>query len=239
MSELGHKPFHLPANEIADDESSNNLETSINPEFLTVDQAARLIYFSFYFSQGKPRLQHGILRWLHLSYPEYNCDNIDQEQLVDVVLKSIKKTVPEKGTGPSNSNATHIGVETDISLELLRYTNLFFDYLRGEGALNILGLSELRSTIATQMINQDYHWLISKSGRPRHKQGERKGPMHDPFLSHICYYALQGKSTGVPEYDQLMKEVATVIRQEFSQNNMLLAVIDRYNRLHQASVSVH
>ncbi|TSC64971.1 MAG: hypothetical protein CEO22_643 [Candidatus Berkelbacteria bacterium Gr01-1014_85] len=217
------------------------IETTVEEEAqLSTEHAAKLLYFSFYFSQGLPALQVEIFQWLHQRYPSYRGDTLNKAQLLETLLRSVEKTVPEKATGPDGANATHAGIDRHKVLsEIESYSVRLLGCLNGEQVHSLLDYGQLTTSIATKMIRRDYHYLVERGSRPRFKQGDRNGPMHDPFLSHVCYYALMGRPTGVPEYDHLMQAVATIIRRDFSQDNQLIAVIARFNRLHHASVSVH
>lgn len=87
------------------------------------------------------------------------------------------------------------------------------------------------AAVAEGIIGRDMLFLVESEGRPRTGTEERKSDLADPFLSHICEYGIKGKTTGLPEYDQLFAEIMGYLKKQV-EPDLLKQVIQAYNKKH-------
>ncbi len=59
--------------------------------------------------------------------------------------------------------------------------------------------------IVKEIIHADYGYIVVKDGRDRSPEGN--SPSYDKYLSHLCFYGLEGNKTGFREFDVLFQEI--------------------------------
>ncbi len=64
--------------------------------------------------------------------------------------------------------------------------------------------------IARYVTQMDKDWLLKPDGRPRRKESPTPASdFHDPWLSHICHFGINGQSTRHLLFDQMFTEIRT------------------------------
>ncbi len=63
--------------------------------------------------------------------------------------------------------------------------------------------------IVKEIIHADYGYIVVKDGRDRSPEGN--SPSYDKYLSHLCFYGLEGNKTGFREFDVLFQEIKSEI----------------------------
>jgi hypothetical protein len=186
-------------------ESEASKEESKKPSYLEVKTGGRLLYDSFRFSQGNQNTQQMIFEWLHVNFPRYRirmkdfegiafAGGVPGEKLIanEMHTQEAYESWPNKKKVPIN--------EENFSYEIYRQLTNFKRSLEGLGPspANDFILHELLFGI----IDSDYKFVIEEKGRPGKK---------DKFLSFLCAYILQAKSTGTKEYDLMFSQLREMI----------------------------
>ena len=211
---------------------------------LDSEHATRLLFKSFYFSQGGTPLQEAIFSWLHTRYPEYRIT----DQMKDLIEKSILPRVravvsanPEDTKGAilhpvPEFQGIRSNLESEIRTQLDSMQEIF------ERPVERYAYDPLH-VVTQNLINRDARYLIRKGSRPRGGTKNMKAPEGDPFLSHLCHYGLNGQPTGVAEYDRMFQEIDSFVREGIRSGvwkrgegwTELFAVVDKYNETHPDS----
>ncbi len=161
----------------------------------TDEEAARLLFLSFKFSQGDMNTQTKIFAWLKVNYPERTLpENIEgiKTKSTEVIKKFFnhpKKLHTSMGDNEADLDQTvNVGVVAELGAwqavqkqEVIKETN-----------------AELVKLILENTIASDYKFLVSKNdvNPTRSMKGER----------HLVDYVLNLKPTGAPEFDELFRQ---------------------------------
>lgn len=176
------------------------------PKPLTAEYAARLFFWSFRISQGNQELQEEIFVYLHHLRPHWRIDDPIKEE-----FKRIAEAQVTKFLNTTKGEATlHMVFDNPVSETLndgLFMWHLMIGILNEEDEPANVKLSDITDGI----LDKDLQYLIER-GRPRSTSEETPAipsslPSRDPFLSHFYYYGLEQHRTGLPEYDQLFRDV--------------------------------
>jgi hypothetical protein len=185
---------------------------------LTVENAAKLLFFSFRFSQGYPALQEYIIQWLSARFPDYRIDSIFKEvedKLIEMIRKFSLKTPSvhqkEVHTSEGRKKVSDPNVLDNEVGNVMNWAKVYFAP-QIDGNTNIYGVERhgikvLLAQITSAIIERDYLFLVEDGGRGRPRE---KGK----FESHFISYVLNQKPTGCAEYDQMFKEAGVFIKQE-------------------------
>ena len=175
-------------------------ETVSTQEELTPEKARSIVHWSFFFSQGDLDSQINILRFVQELHPNWDLSNALSPEAVENLKKPITKTI----TNP-NLHRELKEVETN---GLSGTSDKIREGLKAEPQPS---KDTLLRQITEGLIKHDWEYLCHVNGRPRKTEGDPKNFFQDPYLSQTCYFALEGNSTPVPEYDQMMLGVKKVI----------------------------
>lgn len=172
---------------------------------------------SFQFSQGNNSLQRFLFHFLHASYPDFR---LSGEEAVALL---------EQCTGESGSlfavvkrPERHTVLSTDDPVERVDAEARFvltdlLDVVAGP----VVPLAEIVPVLAKRILEKDMEYLQRPGGRRRHPVPQSTdapakprayNPHTDPWLSHTCYYALEGHPTGSSLYDALFAQVGAYWR---------------------------
>lgn len=205
----------------------------------TAAYLTNVFFNTFYFSQGFPQLQREITGAIHTNHPEWQISVEAATQILNAVTSRIHGFLTHAENAPhqrENSTVVHPDLgEKKIEVET---TDRFTEF---KGILN--GDYDTRSprygsipAIAKAMIQQDFAFLSRENGRTR-KNIPTKSPQTDPWLSHMCYYVLEGNSTGIVEFDEVFAAVRefmlTSSNRLFAGNYELDAQYDKVLQIYQ------
>lgn len=151
-----------------------DLEVSQSSQ-LTLEKAKKLFVLSFRFSQGGSDLQMDIFAYLHRVHPEWRLSKEFKEQLSAAVKIPIYHPKLD----------VFSDVDEAIEYQTIEMQSCFDNIDQEEGPI-------LLKRIAYGIAEKDFSYLCDiGNGRPRNSSAQsKKHPALDPFLSHICYYAL-------------------------------------------------
>lgn len=197
---------------------------------------------SFQFSQGNNSLQRFLFHFLHASYPEFRLSGEEAVALFaqctgeNGSLFAVVKR-PERHTVLSADDPVE-RVDSEARVVL---TDLV-DVLAGP----VVPLTQIVPVVAKRILEKDKEYLQRPGGRRRHSVLQSTdaparlsayNPHTDPWLSHTCYYALEGHPTGSPLYDALFAQVGAYWRdlpENHSLHEQLLAVQSLSQQRHAA-----
>lgn len=200
-------------------------EPESSEQALTPEKALKLFFNSFRFSQGSNKALEGMFLYLHLSNPSWRITPEIREHLrvrgPEVFEKFLVREEDKSLHKPFYPKELPLReIRDSIRSEILSELHLFEGSFSTEPTPHVpegIGRNALAVLITKQLIEQDLRFLSLPGGRPR-GAALAENPAttsQDPYLSHICYYALQGHSTGIPEYDMLFSDIRDVIQRSF------------------------
>jgi hypothetical protein len=159
----------------------------------------KLFLASFDHSQGADAAQTLIAQYLHLTFPTLFLTTEGVKELVTMSHQAANQIISS-----SQRHKYLTDARPQLEMEAKNFWNVFN-----------LGEQPPREQIIRQLtialICRD--WLY-KDGRPRAAEEAPVpyDPRKDSYLSFLCYYALQGHTTGIPEYNQMYQDVALFLR---------------------------
>ncbi len=181
-------------------------ETNLDiKNILTPDYAARFAYHSFRHSQGNQWLQKQIVSYAHAIRPSWEVQQSDIPKIstaLNTLLPSFEK-MKQQGLHVSTEATSYYGTSraTDRILGLMEHC------LKGESEPKESELKgEIINDISKAIINQDHHFLIQKYGRNKIPP-DINSPSRDDWLSHVVHFGLNGKPTGLKEFDEMYRDV--------------------------------
>ncbi len=155
----------------------------------------KLFLASFDHSQGADAAQTLIARYLHITYPALS---LSAEGVAELVASSHKAAQQVIATPQRHKPLND--ARPQLEMEAKNFWSVF--HLDEQASRE-----QIIRQLTVALICRD--WLY-KDGRPRAEQGVPApyDPRKDSYLSFLCYYALQGHTTGIPEYNQMYKDIA-------------------------------
>lgn len=178
-------------------------------EALTLQQAEKLFFLSFRFSQGYGSLHGSIFDYLHFLHPDWNITEEFRHQLIEAANKHFSNFLHNKTISMHKKISNGYKDALEDAAE-----NMQKRFNQQNDATPIL--PEMTSFVGW-VVNRDYKYLVEpnreslryKLGRPRENNPKpaRYNPLTDPFLSHICWYGIEGNPTGAWEYDWMFANI--------------------------------
>ncbi|MBP7832835.1 MAG: hypothetical protein KA035_03630 [Candidatus Levybacteria bacterium] len=211
----------------------------VNPSY-----AARLLFQTFKFSQGDQKLQTSLFAYIHALHPtwkftqdDFNKTYTQSQSLVnDYFLAQTKRGIVLHDLGHKKLN------HEDMTTRMVATFSNQFESKTPEKETVV-------KNIVKEMIHSDYGYIVERDGRDRSPEGD--SPSYDKYLSHLCFYGLEGNKTGFREFDVLFQEIKseilnpektsewfteTIIDEEenesLSLNGMINSVVLKYNATH-------
>lgn len=208
-------------------------------EVLTVEKAEKLLFLSFRFSQGDPQLQMYFFSWLQRMHPDWKIDEPMQAAINKHAKPHFEKFLQSKEIKPNPLHKKITEVETPLELETNQMRVIFNQDINKllsqerEMLEYVTSYNVLIKRIAQEIAARDKAYLLSQGGRER-PLNVRPTVANDSWLSHLCYYALAGHSTGSEEYDQLFREIKNHVDGELTteRGEKFIEVIKAYNEKH-------
>ena len=181
--------------------SKASLDKNAEEDVLALPRAADLFFLSYRFSQGIPKLQENIWKYLALEHPSWKMS----QELIDNLKREVSPRI-EKFVAGSKDTRAHLEqtsqlIKQSIGAEIDNMAAVF------NGEEEIENKEALLLKICKDVVDRDHNWLVvhDAEGRPRSSKSS-SNPIVDPFLSHFCYYGLEEKKTGAEEYDKMFQE---------------------------------
>ena len=215
---------------------------------LTAEYAAKLLFHSFRFSQGSPGTQRLLFQFIHELHPDWRI-NVDMNEAVLARANNLVNNYMFK-KGGSNRRSVHAlktgfqdGQNKNISKSDTRESiqdmlTIMADNLESYIPKDEDNIPKLAHAIMLDIAESDGDYLLRDSNRRPHvlaSDGNKKSPFTDPWFSFICFYALEGNTTGISEFDELFAEISKVIRSAKAgdpSNNLIRHIIDIYAKRH-------
>lgn len=207
-----------------------------NVEKLTPRYASLVFFNSFRHSQGVPTMQRNIFNYVHIIRPKWEITLEDKPKILEVsqnmILSFLYGTHGRK-EGVSlhvSSKGTHKDrVNIEIAHELAEMEEQFNYYNEKSDPEK---KRELIKKIADVIIDKDLEFLSKEQGRNKIPHNSRK-PFMDSWLSYIVHFGLNGNSTGVPELDEMYKDIrAFITRPGVEKSQELTEVLKIYRKKH-------
>jgi hypothetical protein len=216
---------------------------------LTVDYAKSLDFFSFWFSQGNGDLHRNIFRSIQIQHPSWKVDRPFRHQVYRAAQKAITTyAFPNEEDFPDGDIPLRHTQTGKYGLKMGKGSY----YVNGHHALELwemvsteadLDEGKIVKELAKGIIDADYKFLIEKGGRERSDPNPTidYDPFMDPYLSHICYYAIEGQNAYLPEFRTMIGSVNSYLHSqealddEVIDQSKLKAVINKYVETHPSN----
>jgi hypothetical protein len=199
--------------------------------FFTKEKAKKLLFLSFRFSQGSSPLQQLLFLWLHQRYPEWRIDEETAKQIEKESSHVFKKFLNGNNSPIHHTSATNEDIEDSLRVQI----NYMRDILEGKTLEEIMEetIKNPIPDITYKIIYRDnlYYDRGGRPGRRGTSEDNSPTPLEDKYLSHFCYYGLQGHPTGSKEFDQLFKEVRDYAITVVQEENMNIDLFDAINQV--------
>ncbi len=205
---------------------------------LSIQYATKLLFSSFRFSQGYPDLQDLFFQYIHQLHPEWKIDETFAAELFEsskkVLINFLNPGEQDSSTTLTKKISLHnpdpdtempFSVETIENDTQMEIKNMMA-YFNGETPdteedtdkqLEPNVPSQVLSKIAVYLIERDEQFATGYSERIRKNMEtdgtERYSPYKDPHLSYLCYFGLEGHSTGIAEYDHMFRSLREYLLQ--------------------------
>jgi hypothetical protein len=208
MPEMFHEPPSEPRHTSPEHEAK---------EFLTVEHVSKLLFKSFYFTQGDEASQVSLMGWLHAAYPAYAISEEVKPKLAELFTEQAGKIIY-----PKSGAITHPEVpENYFKAEVARSVERIYEILNGTSQGYIVGKSrDDMHDIAIEGIPKD-EFVLDVFNRVIFQEnlfleyGNPRNPYDTGFFqSLMCEYCLLGRPTGLPEYDEFFKEAREMVYRE-------------------------
>lgn len=194
-----------------DSEGEIDMGPESSHEPLSAERASNLLFLSFKFSQGRTEIQKLLFQWLKANHPEWRIDDQLAEKVSKLATVMAEKVIKPIDDFADVADATqpgryHGGMRADAVEDAIK------DQLGEMGSVfenkEPLEKDRLISDLTEKIVSRDLELVSRPKGRPRRWTSlEQRRPATDPFLSHFCYYALEGHRTGDTLYDELFREI--------------------------------
>ncbi|MES2315357.1 MAG: hypothetical protein V4486_01325 [Patescibacteria group bacterium] len=170
-------------------------------KYLTPEEAAKLLFLTFRFSQGDEKLQRNIMLWIHDVFPKYRIRNETHGQLDDLATNMATKYIFKSPT-PRHVPNINDGVkgfqEKDIREQITVWSTSFESILDGDNN-DYLRTNEILDNITYSLLLRDHKYLVERGGRPNQNK-----KMESQVISH----ALNHRPTGSPEFDLMFSKIS-------------------------------
>lgn len=185
---------------------------------LSAVYAARLLFISFRFSQGQLNIQRDIFHYLSEIRPSWRITNDFRREIKAAVEGPIRKFLGHDVDEKTDINIpiNHTGdivfpaIEEQINKQLQKMQRAF-----NKPSRQSLPIPKSIPRITRGIIEIDHMYFASfPNGRERRlKDVSMHNSYSDPYLSHFCYFGLEGHSTGMSEYDQMFGDMKNFYKQ--------------------------
>jgi len=177
-------------------------ENIVNDE-LTVEKATQLLFLSFRFSQGEPKLQFNIFVFLHHLRPDWKISRSMKKEIFDAAQPILHRFLAPKEIDEQNISNTALHTTVSLtSLDNSHEATLFSELVDMKIAFDDPVAENPIEAIAESMIERDLYYLSERKGRPHTKQS---------YLSQVFYYGIDQHPTGAEEYDEMFRQVVDEI----------------------------
>lgn len=170
----------------------------------TPDQAylMRVLFESFRHGQGSLEVQLQMFRNVASKHADWHL--IDEQKSLLEKSFSVRMT---KFFQPKENPRLHRKVRGYIATveEVIEQLQIRFNEDRNSTVFNI-------NTFAGHLVGRDHFFTVQNKRRPRKsKKINERNPILDPYLSYVCYFGIEGNTTGIAEFDDLYSEVKEAI----------------------------
>lgn len=215
---------------------SAEVALSTNPESvekLTPRYASLVFFNSFRHSQGVLTMQRDIFSYVHIIRPKWKITLEDKPKILEISQNMIhsflygthgrKEGVSLHGSYPQKDRAN-----TEMVHQLADMEEKFNDKEKSDPEKK----RELIKKIADVITEKDLEFLSQEQGRNKIPHNSRR-PLMDSWLSYIVHFALNKNSTGVPELDEMYKDIrAFITRPSAEINQNLTEILKIYRKKH-------
>lgn len=177
-------------------------ERSLPSETLSIDKATTLFMGAISHAQSCTVLFQKIFEYIHASHPEYQLvSRFDtfNIQLAERTHPLIYENLPPEEYGDP-------WIESGLDFQ----TQIMWRELNKRPPLPVRTKDVIVSDLAAAMIYEDWNYLENR----RHAKQPALAlnyTIRESVTSYVCHFGLEGHSTGISEFDQMYKEVATYI----------------------------
>lgn len=204
-----------------------------NAEKLTPRYASLVLFNSFRHSQGMPVLQRDIFSYIHIIRPTWKITREDKPKILEISQKMILSFLfgthgRKEGVTLHNSYPYKDRANTEIVYALADMEDQFSYEAKSDPEKK----RELVKKIADATTGKDLEFLSKENARNKIPNNSRR-PFMDSWLSFIVHFGLNKNSTGVPELDEMYKDIREFITRpgaEISQE--LTEVLQFYRKKH-------
>lgn len=208
---------------------------------LNAEEGAKILTKSFELGQGYPMQQRLVLNLAADLRPTWVVTPETIADIREVTLRKVftflkphsQEELPEENRRLVHKHKEDNDIVGELNDRLADFEKTFSPQRkRREKTRSIL---ELRDT----MVTQDLTYLKSMEGRPRHNVNPDT-PKGDPRFSYICYYALQGNTTGSELWDEffqvihedILRTIETHYPTHLDMAVRIFELVSAYNKTH-------
>ncbi len=190
----------------------------------TAEHFARLLYYSFKFSQGDPDTQDIIFEYLHATNPGYSIKNGQHYTIISILFKKTKALIL--------GSSEHIKTRQDNS-SVLKEQNIFAEVkLRLSNLRKALikkvfeaDLEKIIENLFNHIITLDYNFLNTSEGRHKVK---------DKWYSYFVHHVLLSKISGMEEYDRMFADIKERYKEYIRINGQLKKMFMKLIGIHNS-----
>ena len=177
---------------------------------LTSVYVARLIFYSFYFSQGSAKLQRIMFHYISLAFPTYSVQQDQREEIRAQLLRMTIAYIDEPGKSTEGAHRhSHQDIKT-IEDTCVDWTDIAIGFFLKTRKPSSRRGKALIANICYLAITRDHKFIVQLAGRSR-KTSCLTHAIYDPLLSQVCHYGLRGNRTGSCEFDLIYNRIANRI----------------------------
>lgn len=213
-------------------------ETTQKPGELSCQKAAKILFLSFKYSQGSPSIQHKFFCYFAKQNCDWRINDSDKTLIAELTMKRIGSFLKPKklDMGDGRVRRFHKSLDrSDIDSGLSEEITNFVEFFNKRPVTEPPSIESISYDIAYR----DYS-LTVQSSRPRSTHSTDNANT-DPYLSHICFYGLEGSPSGCEEFDLLFSDVKNHVQDQFKDGNpdpVYRKVIEAYIRTHPHKANI-
>ncbi len=168
---------------------------------LSTHEISRIIFWSFYFSQGSIDIQKDIFKYLAIEHPQWNAylSADDRAEVMRYIIESVEQMAQSGKHIPVLPDFAEWQTDAEIDAFVEQLTTTTKTEVTSDDKAKLL------DAMTHDMLLSGKRFFSGDTNSSKHRQGAA--------LSFVCEYGLLGTKTALPEFDALFKEIAVRMHQ--------------------------
>lgn len=171
---------------------------------LPLPLAKHIVFRAFLLSQGHTAIQTHLFGYIALTHPDWLLPDEKLDHLISEVVMAFNRFFA-RGWHPPIENFTARMLEEEVSEAVLA-----LQYVLNRTTVD---KEMLLSTLWVEIVRRDHHFLVLQPGRARERFHHEAHSPAARYFSHLCQYGLLHVPIGLPEFDQLFREVGFALQE--------------------------